>query len=499
MSELNWYTIDENYKYVLVGISNGHTILVDILQSIIIMKFEKFGTLTTNLIWLKNEPGTFISFSKGLGRAAFWNVSKKNYNEIVKFTDGSVIGCVVMPDPNKLLISVDNGSVIIYDLKFRKTVFELPPAHSETIFDLKYNPLNYGIFATGSYDSCIKIWDINKNKIISNLRVDHIASIQEKKKLEEPERVTIYSLKWSVNDKNLLASGDSKGHVRIWDISKNKMQTNIKLSSALEPHIIGIDWENGNNILASCLDSVYILKYENQKLSIYKTFKVGNNTFQVKFNPYDTSSFAVGCQDNTIKIYTDVNDKPLKTLTGHTKKVFGLAYNSRKKNILASTSDDFRVGIWDLEGSTNYFLTGHTNNTRQALWLPDFPQILITGSWDGTIRVWNTEMVSCISVINEHYSDVYGLDISPHHPMLLTSSSRDNSVRFWNLAFQPGNYIKLIMEIENLSKLDFGNLKILEVQVKMSQSSDLISSADIISNYFFVFINLINYISSMIN
>jgi hypothetical protein len=43
ISQFAWYNIDENYKYLLVGTSNGRIFLIDWSQSLVLMKFEKFG------------------------------------------------------------------------------------------------------------------------------------------------------------------------------------------------------------------------------------------------------------------------------------------------------------------------------------------------------------------------------------------------------------------------------------------------------------------------
>jgi WD40 repeat protein len=43
ITEMSWYNLDENYKYVLVGMNDGQSFLVDVSQSFIIMKFEKYS------------------------------------------------------------------------------------------------------------------------------------------------------------------------------------------------------------------------------------------------------------------------------------------------------------------------------------------------------------------------------------------------------------------------------------------------------------------------
>jgi WD40 repeat protein len=488
VQEISWYASDESCKYILVGLSDGNCSLIDIIQNLTIIKFEKYGTAITKVIWLKFEPGTFVTLTKGTGRAAYWNVSKKNHNELVKYSESPIISCIDLPgDPTKILMSLENGSIVVFDIKYKKNVFLLQPAHSETIFDLAYSPLEYGKFATCSFDATIKIWDLKKDQIISNLRTDMIQNLEKKKSgigVEE-ERITIYCLKWSCTSKEFIASGDARGHVKIWDVGKTKLVSSLKLNSGQDPHIVGIDWNNSDFLLSCCLDSIFLLKFEALKLTLISSLKVGVMGYQIKFDPFNDKSCAVGCHDSTIKIYqTSFDNKtPLKNLTGHSKKVFGLSYNPLRKGILASTSDDSKVGIWDLENNTNFLLSGHTDNTRQAVWLIEVPDILLTGSWDGTVRIWDIQLKSCLFTINEHYSDVYGLSISPNHPFLLTSSSRDNSIRFWDISPCARDLINYVINFENLQKTNT-SYKGLEASLVGKKSK--IEFAEAISCFFLV-------------
>ncbi len=61
------------------------------------------------------------------------------------------------------------------------------------------------------------------------------------------------------------------------------------------------------------------------------------------------------------------------------------------------------------------------------------PYWLLSGSWDGSIRVWDTRTGACLKTVLDHYADVYGLDSHPHRPFVYASSSRDTTMRFWTL------------------------------------------------------------------
>src|SRR4051812_3880496 len=59
--------------------------------------------------------------------------------------------------------------------------------------------------------------------------------------------------------------------------------------------------------------------------------------------------------------------------------------------------------------------------------------MLLSGSWDGTIRIWDIRTEQCLHVVYDHHADVYGLVSHPQRPFVFASSSRDTSLRFWGM------------------------------------------------------------------
>lgn len=87
----------------------------------------------------------------------------------------------------------------------------------------------------------------------------------------------------------------------------------------------------------------------------------------------------------------------------------------------------------DLEsGKTRKIFKGHSGPVT-SLVLHDNGRILITGSWDQTIRVWNTQTKEVISSTAAHTDFVKGLFIIPSLNLLVSGSS-DKTVRFWDLS-----------------------------------------------------------------
>ena len=483
--DLVWYDSDENYKYVLVGFNTGHIFLCDMNEKYptIISQFDKYSGNLNKLIWLKSEPGSFISLYKGTSRIAVWNVSRKSYKKITKYSEYPIVNCVTFPDGKKLLMSLENGEVQIYSLIHDKKFFEISPGHSETIFDMKFSPFQYGTFATCAYDGFIKIWDMTTDKVKVTLKVNQPGEV------EQNNVYKIYSLKWSPNEKELLLTGDSQSNLRLWDVEKQKLNLTFCLSSENKGEVIGIDWNYENYIVATLINCVYVCSYEGKRILLENTIRTDTKLFQVKFSLHDKLNFAVACEDSLIRIYsiTQKDNEPKQKLQGHTHKVFGVSYNP-SKNILSSSSDDFKIGIWDIKTSKGKFLIGHTNNVRQMVWLTEQPNLLVSGSWDGTTRIWNIDYMICVALINEHHSDVYGMDLCPNHPFMLVTSSRDNSIRFWNYVKNPIDFV--IFFDDNTKRDLYKKYDKLYKALELFGSEDYISKAEEIVNFFFYHENI---------
>ena len=520
--EAQWYISDRNYKYILIGFDSSDICLCDLSldNTSIITRFERTGTNLSKMIWIKNEPGIFFVFYKNSAKISIFNASFPNAKSVTKITEKNISNCLLLTygNENKLLISLTDGEVDIYDLDNRKTEKQLTKGHSGTIFDLKFSPFEEGIMATCSIDGLIKIWDIyDSDKNIITLISSTIGLIKEE------DRAQIISLKWSPieENKNLLLSGDSKSTIKIWDIQKKKCISQLRLSNDKNIsnnktangnninkeiknfNVIGLDWNEENTILASCNTSIYIINFNANKLILTDIINVNVKLFKIEFSPYpeekSTKTFSVACNDGKIRIYeisklkNGTNISPTKILIGHNNQVFGLNYkpfNYSKKYFLASGSDDYRVGIWNLtypqtQNIKAKFLYGHTDKVRNVVWFKQ-ENILISGSWDGIAFIWDIDHFICLSMITKHKSDVYGIDTNNINPYLFATSSRDCSICVFNYDLNPVEHIVLFRtDINNKNDISMQNKhEYLFNKLKKIDKNDNISKAELISEYF---------------
>ncbi|CAI4218032.1 unnamed protein product [Parascedosporium putredinis] len=114
----------------------------------------------------------------------------------------------------------------------------------------------------------------------------------------------------------------------------------------------------------------------------------------------------------------------IKTFTGHTNGILCLQFDD---NILATGSYDSTIKIWNIAtGEELRTLRGHTGAVR-ALQFDD--NKLISGSFDNTIKIWNWQTGECVNTLQCHSAGV----ISVHFEgKWLASGSIDRTVKVFN-------------------------------------------------------------------
>jgi len=126
---------------------------------------------------------------------------------------------------------------------------------------------------------------------------------------------------------------------------------------------------------------------------------------EVRINPKDNNTFASASLDKTVKVWQLGSQAPNFTLEGHDKGVNCVDYyHGGDKPYLMSGADDRLVKIWDYQNKTCVqTLEGHAQNISSVSFHPELP-IILTGSEDGTVRIWHANTYRLESTLN------YGLE-----------------------------------------------------------------------------------------
>uniref|UniRef100_A0A8C5GL95 F-box/WD repeat-containing protein 7-like n=1 Tax=Gouania willdenowi TaxID=441366 RepID=A0A8C5GL95_GOUWI len=171
-----------------------------------------------------------------------------------------------------------------------------------------------------------------------------------------------------------------------------------------------------------------------------------------------------GSDDNTLKVWSAVTGKCLRTLSGHsggvwcsqmavatvisgstdrtlrvwdaesgecTHTLYGHASTVRcmhlHGNRVVSGSRDTTLRVWDVStGRCEHVLTGHVAAVRCVQY--DGRRV-VSGGYDCMVKVWDPETEACLHTLQGHTNRVYSLQFDG---VLVVSGSLDTSIRVWD-------------------------------------------------------------------
>ncbi|CAK65864.1 unnamed protein product (macronuclear) [Paramecium tetraurelia] len=200
--------------------------------------------------------------------------------------------------------------------------------------------------------------------------------------------------KFGTNSKKIIASGDDKNCVQIWQIGESKP-------------IATLSSQNNSNAQVEVA--------------------------RICFSFCEAEIFS-GSNRGIINVWDVENKRLLQTLKGHSACVNALCIypSDENKNLLFSGAYDTSIKLWDLRSKTsvNQF-KGHTMQINTLAVSPN-SKLLASGSNDGSVKLWDIAQGKLITSFTQHDSQITCLAFNPLDK-LLASGGADRCIRIWNL------------------------------------------------------------------
>ncbi|MCD4738844.1 MAG: hypothetical protein K8R89_06255 [Anaerolineae bacterium] len=264
----------------------------------------------------------------------------------------------------------------------------------------------------GKTGGVVEIWDREEAAWVATLRVPLAAGIRDE----------IHAVAYSPHDYYLATGGDygtrwrdfsgaEEGLIRLWELN-----------------------QHGERLSAS---------------TVFTLPRIGGRVSSLAFSgdatPLETMTekeswyLAAGSYDNLVHLWKVRPRVPgvlsatqVLTLTGHTAPVKAIAFSPDGKLIVSGSSDK-TIRLWDVEsGEPEFTLIGHTSDVTSLAFSSD-GQYLISGSRDRTVRIWHVDTATphLISVLTGPGNLVLAVTFSPDD-QFITAGAGDQTVRTWN-------------------------------------------------------------------
>lgn len=282
------------------------------------------------------DDGLQLASAHADGSIRIWDLNTGNQGAVLRGHNGSVTTVAFSNDGKQVVSGGRDGSIRIWDLtaipERRDPLIQVMLGHRNVILDVSFSPDNLWI-ASASADGTLRFWDPSTGRLLSTPRTG---------------QDWVHSLAFSP-DGSLLAVGDARGVIQYWDVTN-----------------------------------------PNAPIQVYEPLSAHDGAvISLLFTPDGSSLISAG-NDTLIHYWRPDQQKPERTLEGHSRRISGLGLNNQG-TYLASTGIDGQLKVWSINNGVELL-------SLQEQWpiaavafgnlLTTEHYLIITGSSDGLLSIW---------------------------------------------------------------------------------------------------------------
>ena len=284
--------------------------------------------------------------------------------------------------------------------------------HKKAIKDVKYITKNS--FVTCGQDKIIKVWNIDgendkrtlKNTITCKGHNDTINTL---------------SIIPDNDDKTKFVSGSLDKTVIVWNTLNAINVDNDTIKSDIKSHLKKRRVDNNNKIDNN----------NNNNKELVPSYTLNGHTQGVTVVKWiNKNEIISGSYDNTIRCWDTNTMENKQTMTGN-KVIISMDYN-KKNELIATGHEDNGIRIWDLRTDAKVVtkqLKSHSGWISNVSWHPTIDHLLLTSSYDKTIKLWDIRSSIPLFTLTGHTDKV--LTIKWVNPSKFVSGSADTKLLSW--------------------------------------------------------------------
>ena len=407
----------------------------------------------------------FISSGRD-GRLREWNIQNQAQSTVLTSFETSVYGLDQSPDGIWIAAGLRDGSVRLWNKDTGQE--ERLSGHQGRVFGVDFSDDGKHL-ASASEDQTVRVWEVknliehacfhhpvrvNAVRFCGNGRVASAAGDQLLRIWNVYGKNQVRTLNghngaiWSLaaTGKTGLFTGSEDGTVRLWEDASDPQP---KCVTDAKVHTVSLSADGRHLAVGTSSGSVTIWNASTRALIIKK--KISNLPInEIRWHPA-LSEFSVAGSDSTVTQWafesgqssadgvstghTEPHLRHRKTLSGHRRRVFSIAY-SASGSVLASAGEDGTVRLWQKNKAEPAMIIEHPGRVFCLAYSTGVgPERLATGCEDGTLRVFD-EQGKRVEAFHGHRGQINALSWnrrSADH-WNLASAGADGTVRLWRLS-----------------------------------------------------------------
>lgn len=237
---------------------------------------------------------------------------------------------------------------------------------------------------------------------------------------------SILSVAFSLDSK-LLATGETDGTVRLWQVADNKQLLSFKAHTAW---VWSVVFSPDGKMFASC-GLEHTIKLWDVQLGQCLRILHGHidSVWSVAFSP-SVSTLASGSSDGTIRFWDLRTGRCLNVLQAHTNWILSVVFHPDGRT-LASGGFDSSLKLWNIETGECLYTLPHQSRIWSIAFSPD-GQILASGTEGCTVHLWDVATGKCLKTLQGHFDWVVSVAFNPDS-YTLASGSFDRTLKVWNV------------------------------------------------------------------
>jgi WD40 repeat protein len=304
--------------------------------------------------------------------------------------------------------------------------------------------------ASGGEDGIIRLWDFSQgieSKVLARNRTEirSLAFSHDAKRLivTDGHVVAVWDLdtgqkvlsleghEFDVNavaasaDGRTIVTGSADNHIILWDAATGAKRRELSAADI----VLSLDISAGSREFLGVMMDGTIRVWDIESGNELRVIRSDRGRFACGCFSPDGRRIAGGTDQHDVLVVDAGNGRVLHTMHGHLNQICCIGYVGE---MIASGSWDGTLRLWDTrEGKERAVLRGHTDKVHALAICPD-GKCVISASADLSVRVWDVAEAKESMVLTAHKKLPMALAFSPDGAVL-ASAGEDRLVRLWSM------------------------------------------------------------------